>query len=122
MRFRKSVKLGPVRLTAGKKSGSVSIGGAGMRLTKSTSGRTTKSVGIPGTGLGWTSSKSGGKKKQMTRQATPAVRPATTAAAGLKPTPTLTPAQLAQRRRLNSRILLILGGAVLVIVLLAALL
>ena len=110
MRFRKSVKLGPVRLTAGKKSGSVSIGGPGMRITKSTTGRTTKSVGIPGTGVGWTSSTSAGNQTKPV----PAPR--------YQQEPALPPAELARRRRINGPLLAIVGGLVLVLVILAAVL
>ena len=49
--FRKSKKFGPVRITASKGGLSTSIGGKGMRVSKSTSGRTTTTVGIPGTGI-----------------------------------------------------------------------
>jgi len=59
LRIRKSFKVAPgVRMTVGKKSGSISVGGKGFRVTKSTTGRTTTSAGIPGTGVGWTSSSS----------------------------------------------------------------
>lgn len=63
-RFRKSFKVAPgVRVNVGKKSASVSIGGKGMRVTKSTTGRTTKTVGIPGTGLSYTSTSTSKKKR-----------------------------------------------------------
>ena len=54
--FRKSVKIGPGRLTFSKSGISASVGVKGARITKSTSGRTTKTIGIPGTGLYHTSS------------------------------------------------------------------
>lgn len=81
LRIRKSFKVAPgVRVNVGKKSGSVSIGGRGFRVTKSTTGRTTTSAGIPGTGVGWTSSKSAGRKGRaptpalMQQSATPTPR------------------------------------------------
>ncbi|CAI9400440.1 DUF4236 domain-containing protein [Aestuariimicrobium sp. T2.26MG-19.2B] len=65
IRFRKSFKIAPgVRATVGKKSGSVSLGGRGGRITASTTGRTTTSASVPGTGVGWTSSGGGGKNRQ----------------------------------------------------------
>ena len=63
VRFRRSMKIGPgVRMTFGKKSGSVSLGGRGYRYTVSTTGRRTTSLGLPGTGLGWTGSSKRTKK------------------------------------------------------------
>ncbi len=54
LRFRKSITIAPgVRLTVGKRSGSISIGGRGHRATFSTTGRKTATVGIPGTGLSY---------------------------------------------------------------------
>lgn len=63
MRFRKSFKVAPgVKITLGKKSGSVSVGTKGAHHTVSTSGRRTSSVGIPGTGISYSSSSSSKKK------------------------------------------------------------
>lgn len=60
LRVRKSKKIAPgVRVTVGKKSASVSVGGAGVRKTASTSGRTTTTVGVPGTGVSNQSTSSG---------------------------------------------------------------
>lgn len=63
-RFRKSVKIGPVRLTAGKKSASVSVGVKGARVSKSTTGRTTRTVSAPGTGMSWSSSSASKSKSR----------------------------------------------------------
>ena len=50
--FRKSITLGPgIRLNLGKKSASISVGGAGYRYNVSTTGRSTTSINIPGTVL-----------------------------------------------------------------------
>lgn len=52
VRFRKSKTIMPgVRVTAGKKSVSVSAGGKGVRQSVSTSGRKTTTVGVPGSGV-----------------------------------------------------------------------
>ena len=52
--FRKSKTVGGVRLTAGKKSASASVGRKGARVTANTKGRVNFTLGIPGTGLRWT--------------------------------------------------------------------
>ena len=53
-RFRKSLSILPgVRLTLGKKSGSVSFGIRGLRYTVGTRGEHI-TAGLPGTGLSWT--------------------------------------------------------------------
>lgn len=63
-RFRKSKKIAPgVRVTVGKKSGSVSFGTKGVRHTVSSTGRSTTTVGIPGTGI-YSASTSGAKKSK----------------------------------------------------------
>ncbi|GAC1439388.1 MAG: hypothetical protein NVSMB55_00680 [Mycobacteriales bacterium] len=55
--FRKSVRLGPLRLTASKRGLSASAGLGPLRLTKSTRGRRTTTVRVPGTGLFWRGTK-----------------------------------------------------------------
>lgn len=62
IRFRKSVKIGPVRLTASKSGISKSIGVKGFRVTKTASGRVRTTASIPGTGLSYVSESS--KKKR----------------------------------------------------------
>lgn len=65
-RFRKSKSLfgGAVRLSAGKKSGSISIGAPGSRVTFSTTGRRTTTIGLPGTGLSYSTSSSTKAKRR----------------------------------------------------------
>ncbi len=55
--FRKSLKLGPVRLTASKRGLSTSTGLGPVRLTRSSRARRTTTVRMPGTGLFWRRSK-----------------------------------------------------------------
>lgn len=60
IRFRKSIKLAPgVRLSVGKKSGSVRVGGKLGGVSLGTKSRTV-SASLPGTGLGISSQKRGG--------------------------------------------------------------
>ena len=62
MRFRKSVKIGPVRMTASKSGISTSFGVKGYRVTKTASGKVRKTTSIPGTGVSFVS-ESGSKKR-----------------------------------------------------------
>ena len=55
--FRKSFKLGPVRLTASKRGLSASTGFGPVRVTRSSRGRRTTTVRVPGTGLFWRGTK-----------------------------------------------------------------
>ena len=65
-RIRKSKQIAPgVRLTAGKKSGSISVGGRGARYSASSSGRRTTTVGLPGTGVSNISTTSGGQGRRQ---------------------------------------------------------
>ncbi len=57
--FRKSKKVGPLRVTASKRGLSVSGGAGGLRATRSTTGRRTSTVRIPGTGISWRRSRTG---------------------------------------------------------------
>jgi hypothetical protein len=50
-RFRKSLKLGPVRLNLSKSGVGYSIGGRGFRVGKDAKGRSYTAASIPGTGL-----------------------------------------------------------------------
>jgi len=63
MRYRKSIKMGPVRINASKSGVGWSVGTKGARYTKTANGRTRTTVGIPGTGLSWVDEK-GAKKIQ----------------------------------------------------------
>ena len=55
--FRKSVRLGPVRLSASKRGMSASSGLGPVRLSRSSRGRRTTTVRVPGTGLFWRSTR-----------------------------------------------------------------
>jgi len=55
--FRKSVRFGPVRLTASKRGVSASTGLGPVRLSRSSRGRRTTTVRVPGTGLFWRSTR-----------------------------------------------------------------
>lgn len=130
LNFRKSIKIGPGRVTFSKTGVSASVGVKGARITKSTTGRTTKTVGIPGTGIHHTSSNSkssraatpspgappGGasleprhnftgyskaERKELAAQATPEDK----RAAWRAPRDSLTLTQAAYRWRINQRIL-----------------
>lgn len=49
LRYRKTFKAGPLRITASKSGVSTSIGGKGARITKIASGKTRTTLSIPGT-------------------------------------------------------------------------
>lgn len=57
VRYRKSVKLGPVRVNLSKSGVSYSVGVKGARVTKRADGRVQTTVGVPGTGLYYTDTK-----------------------------------------------------------------
>jgi hypothetical protein len=61
LRYRKTIKAGPLRVTASKSGISTSIGGKGARITKTANGKTRTTLSIPGTGLSYVS-ETGGKK------------------------------------------------------------
>lgn len=65
LRFRKSVKMGPVRLNLSNKNIGISTGIKGARVSVNSSGRATTSVGAPGTGLSYTKSLPLSKKKSQ---------------------------------------------------------
>ena len=65
-RFRKSIKLGKhVRINLSKSGIGYSVGGKGLRYTRSASGRKTVTTSIPGTGLSYSTNV--GKKKTKRR-------------------------------------------------------
>lgn len=78
LRYRKSFKAGPVRITTSKSGVSTSIGGKGARITKTASGKTRTTLSVPGTGLSYVSEtggkKSKGKAKALSPEYTAAVR------------------------------------------------
>lgn len=53
LRFRKSVNIGPVRMTASKSGLSTSVGVKGARITKTSKGKTRVTASMPGTGLSY---------------------------------------------------------------------
>ena len=50
-RYRKSVKMGPFRMTFSKSGVSYSVGVKGARITKRADGKIQKTLSIPGTGI-----------------------------------------------------------------------
>lgn len=74
-RYRKSFKVGGVRVNLNKKSVSVSSGGKGMRYTVNSRGRRTTTVSAPGKGFSYSASHGG-------RSGTRAANPRQTRAAG----------------------------------------
>ena len=68
-RFRKSFKVGPMRVNFSKSGMGYSFGTKGARITKMANGRTRRTVGIPGTGISYVSeSKHRRKRKQEPAQ------------------------------------------------------
>jgi hypothetical protein len=57
VRYRKSFKAGPIRVTASKSGVSYSAGVKGARITKRADGRSQTTLSVPGTGLGYTNTK-----------------------------------------------------------------
>jgi hypothetical protein len=55
--FRKSKKVGPLRVTASKRGVSISGGAGGLRASTSSTGRRTTTVRALGTGAFWRKSK-----------------------------------------------------------------
>jgi len=55
--FRKSVRLGPLRLTASKRGVTASTGLGPLRVSRSSRGRRTTTVRVPGSGLFWRSTR-----------------------------------------------------------------
>lgn len=75
--YRKSVKMGPFRITASKSGISYSAGVKGVRVTKRANGKVRTTLSAPGTGLRYTTS---GSRRQATRSsARPVTRKATAA-------------------------------------------
>ena len=53
LRFRKSIKIGPIRINISKSGIGISIGVKGFRISRSAKGKTTATVSLPGTGLSY---------------------------------------------------------------------
>ena len=64
LRFRKSKKIGPFRVTLSKSGISTSVGVKGFRVTKTASGRVRTTATLPGTGISYV-------KETGTRNAVP---------------------------------------------------
>lgn len=67
MRFRKSKKIGPVRITLSQSGISSSIGGKVGRITANSNGRTTLTTRIPGSGISYVETV-GSKSRASTKQ------------------------------------------------------
>lgn len=63
-RFRKSIKMGPLRFTLSKSGVSASLGVKGYRVTKTATGRTRTTASIPGTGISYVKESGGKRNKQ----------------------------------------------------------
>jgi hypothetical protein len=74
--YRKSVKMGPIRVTASKSGISYSAGVKGARVTKRADGRTQATLSVPGTGVRYTStSRSTSAKPKSRRGSSEQVQP-----------------------------------------------
>lgn len=62
LRFRKSIKLGGLRINFSKSGIGYSFGGKGARITKMANGRTRTTLSVPGTGISYVSESSSKKK------------------------------------------------------------
>ena len=62
MRIRKTLNVGPAKITASKSGLSASVGVKGARIGKMSNGRTRTTVSVPGTGVSYVH-EVGGKKK-----------------------------------------------------------
>lgn len=74
LRFRKSVKMGPVRVNLSKSGVGYSVGGKGFRVTKRADGKVQTTASIPSTGISYTETIGGNssmKKKPATSSQTP---------------------------------------------------
>lgn len=71
LRFRKSVKTGPLRINVSKSGVGWSVGGKGHRYTKKAGGGTRTTWSLPGTGLSYVTEK--GEKKKKTAPVSPEI-------------------------------------------------
>jgi len=62
VRFRKSIKAGPVRVNLSKSGVGYSVGGKGFRVAKKANGGVRTTASIPGTGISYVSDSGGGRK------------------------------------------------------------
>jgi tetratricopeptide (TPR) repeat protein len=86
MRYRKSIKIGGIRVNVNKKSIGVSAGVPGLRQSVNTKGQRRTTVSAPGTGLSYVSQSSSKKHATTsTRSQTPSQRATAPPARTLKP-------------------------------------
>lgn len=71
VRYRKSKKIGPVRITASKSGLSASIGVKGLRVTKLANGRVRTTASIPGTGISYVKDMSSKKEAKSVNSTKP---------------------------------------------------
>lgn len=71
-RFRKSIKMGPLRFTLSKSGVSASVGVKGYRVTKTANGRVRRTASIPGTGISYVTETGGQHGKAARAPAHPA--------------------------------------------------
>lgn len=71
IRYRKSKKIGPVRITASKSGLSASIGVKGLRVTKLANGRVRTTASIPGTGISYVKDMSSKKEAKSVNSTKP---------------------------------------------------
>jgi hypothetical protein len=90
--YRKSVKMGPFRVTASKSGVSYSVGGKGARVTKRANGRVQTTLRAPGTGLSYTKTSGTSRKKASSRTPTTRSQVPSTSKSAHRP-----PATVAQR-------------------------
>lgn len=92
--YRKSVKMGPFRVTASKSGISYSAGVKGARVTKRANGKVQTTLSAPGTGIRYTTT-SGTKTRQakwpVTGTTPPARHPAPAPKAASRPSPAAAP-------------------------------
>lgn len=79
LKFRKTFKAGPIRMTVSKSGIGFSAGVKGARITKPAKGKARATVGIPGTGLSYSKTVGGKKKTAAKKTATKKTAPKKTA-------------------------------------------
>lgn len=62
LRFRKTIKLGPININLSKSGVGVSAGVPGARVSKTAKGTTRTTLGIPGTGISYVTETKSKKK------------------------------------------------------------
>jgi hypothetical protein len=74
-RIRRSVKLGPLRLTASKSGLGVSVGVKGARVGISGDGRVRETLSVPGTGISYVEEHRAGRRRHVEQQPAQRVSP-----------------------------------------------